>query len=174
MRIFFLFLIILLHIGMIKIIHFSTAGFRVDKTIPFKNKIINDFQIPTSINKDILKIFDQGFRYLDKGCQVYVFESDDKEYVLKIIRTSKYKPPFWCNLISFYEEGKRLLIDLNSILQKLSREYDNSGYWHDNEGLLDVSPSLNVDSVLRNLTEHYERPINGSEVVLGKPNKDQS
>ena len=58
-----------------------------------------------------------------------------------------------------YEEGKRLLIDLNNILQKVSRKYDNSGYWHDEETLLDVNPSLNVEDMLRHLTEYRNDQI---------------
>jgi len=58
-----------------------------------------------------------------------------------------------------YEEGKRLLINLNNILQKVSRKYDNSGYWHDEENLLDVSPSLNVEDMLRHLTEYRNERI---------------
>jgi hypothetical protein len=53
-----------------------------------------------------------------------------------------------------YGEGKRLLIDLNNILQKVSRKYDGSGYWRDNNDLLDVNPGLNVEDMLRDLTEH--------------------
>lgn len=58
-----------------------------------------------------------------------------------------------------YEEGKRLLIDLNNILQKVSRKYDRSGYWHDEENLLDVNPSLNVNDMLRHLTEYRNEQI---------------
>ena len=48
-----------------------------------------------------------------------------------------------------YEEGKKLLDDLNKILNTLSRKYDQNIYsW-------DTSPRLNVDYVLRSLTEHY-------------------
>lgn len=58
-----------------------------------------------------------------------------------------------------YEEGKSLLKDLNGILDKLSYKYDNSRYRHDNSGLLDVSPSLNVEDMLRHLTEHRSELI---------------
>ncbi len=58
-----------------------------------------------------------------------------------------------------YEEGKRLLIDLNNILQKVSIKYDNKGYWSDSSNLLDVSPSLNVEDVLRHLTEYRNEQI---------------
>lgn len=53
-----------------------------------------------------------------------------------------------------YGEGKKLLEDLNKILEDLSRKYDGRLYWTDNTGLLDVSPSLNVEDVLRHLTEY--------------------
>ncbi len=53
-----------------------------------------------------------------------------------------------------YEEGKRLLLDLNDILQKLSRKYDRSGFWRDKENLLDANPGLNVEDMLRDLTQY--------------------
>ena len=53
-----------------------------------------------------------------------------------------------------YEEGKRLLLDLNDILQKVSRKYDRSGYWRDKENLLDANPGLNVENMLRDLTQY--------------------
>lgn len=53
-----------------------------------------------------------------------------------------------------YEEGKRLLLDLNNILQEVSYKYDNSRWWHDEENLLDVNPGLNVEDMLRHLTEY--------------------
>ncbi len=55
-----------------------------------------------------------------------------------------------------YEDGKRLLIDLNNILQKVSLKYDNKGYWRDSSALLDVSPGLNVEDMLRHLTEYRD------------------
>jgi len=58
-----------------------------------------------------------------------------------------------------YEEGKRLLVDLNDILQKVSRKYDRRGYWHDEENLLDANPRLNVEDMLRHLTEYRNEYI---------------
>jgi len=58
-----------------------------------------------------------------------------------------------------YGEGKRLLIDLNNILQKVSRKYDNNFYWSDSSDLLDVSPSLNVEDMLRHLTDYRNEQI---------------
>ena len=58
-----------------------------------------------------------------------------------------------------YDEGKRLLIDLNKILGKVSLKYDHKGYWTDSGGLLDVSPSLNMEDMLRHLTEYRNEQI---------------
>ena len=59
-----------------------------------------------------------------------------------------------------YEEGKRLLIDLSNIFEKVSGKYDRSFHWKDSSKLFDVSPSLNVEDMLRNLTEHRKEQIN--------------
>ena len=67
-----------------------------------------------------------------------------------------------------YGEGKRLLIDLNNILEEVSRKYNHNLYWTNNNGLLDVSPSLNVEYVLRSLTEHYNRPLEQKAVDFQK------
>jgi hypothetical protein len=58
------------------------------------------------VNPEILKILDQEFRYLDQGCQTYVFQSQDQKYVLKLIRYSKYELPFWMQVIAFCDRGK--------------------------------------------------------------------
>jgi hypothetical protein len=58
-----------------------------------------------------------------------------------------------------YEEGKNLLKDLNDILEKVSLKYDHSGYWRNSSGLFDVSPSLNVEDMLRHLTEYRKDQI---------------
>jgi hypothetical protein len=55
-----------------------------------------------------------------------------------------------------YEEGRQLLNDLNDILNNLSYIYDHSRYWRDEANLLDSTPHLRVEDVLRSLTEYYE------------------
>lgn len=52
-----------------------------------------------------------------------------------------------------YEEGKKLLCDLNKMLNTLSIKYDNNRYsW-------DTSPRLNVEDMLRHLTEYRNERI---------------
>jgi hypothetical protein len=84
--------------------HLVTDGFRLDK-------INYDLK---GINEDIIKfdeknnIFDQKFKYLSKGCQTYVFESEDKNYVIKFIRYHRYKIPFWLKVLDFFGSYKNL------------------------------------------------------------------
>jgi hypothetical protein len=46
----------------------------------------------------IASILSQPFTYLGKGAQSYVFESEDKKYVLKFFRHSHMRPPLWTSL----------------------------------------------------------------------------
>lgn len=70
-----------------------------------------------------------------------------------------------------YPEGKALLIDLNKILQEISRKYDGLVYWHDDDGLLEIKPSLNVEDMLKHLTEHRKDDINSRISAVRKRKK---
>jgi len=52
-----------------------------------------------------------------------------------------------------YEEGKQLLKELNKIINRLSLKYDNSRH------TFEVSPSLNLQDMLRNLTAYRHDQI---------------
>lgn len=81
--------------------HAITGGFKTDKILPPLDMRLPIAEVPAKLGEDFLKIFDQEYKFLDKGCQVYVFESADKNYVIKFIRHHKYKPYFWMNFFSF-------------------------------------------------------------------------
>ena len=46
-------------------------------------------------------ILSQKFEYLGKGCQSYVFASEDGRYVLKFFKYQRFTPQEWLNLFSF-------------------------------------------------------------------------
>lgn len=46
-------------------------------------------------------ILSAPFHYLGKGCQSYVFESRDGNYVLKFFKYQRFRPQAWLNYISF-------------------------------------------------------------------------
>lgn len=113
----FLFLVVVFFVFFVaKSWHILTGGFKTNKIIVPKDceaeEYLNDSE------KDFFSIFDQKYFYLDKGCQAYVFESEDKKYVIKFLRHHKYKPPFWLFLINFFEKGK--------IYKKKIEEYKKS------------------------------------------------
>ncbi len=52
--------------------------------------------------KDVFNaILDQKFTYLGKGCQSYVFASDDGKYVLKFFKYQRFTPQLWLDYFAF-------------------------------------------------------------------------
>lgn len=96
-------LVFLLIIGILtKSWQLITDGFRIDKVkANLKNNIENDEDF-----WKISKILDQKFNYLSKGCQTYVFESEDNNYVIKFVRFHRYSTPFWLDVFDFFESYK--------------------------------------------------------------------
>ncbi|HSX13883.1 MAG TPA: hypothetical protein VLE96_05635 [Chlamydiales bacterium] len=50
------------------------------------------------IDEETHKILQQPFHYLGRGRQCFAFASEDGKYVLKCIRTDKFKVPFWTQM----------------------------------------------------------------------------
>ena len=99
--------VILLVLAISKGWQLITDGFRVDKIkVDLASLQEEDIQISPEKKKEIFSILKQEFHYIDKGCQTYVFESFDKDYVIKFIRFHKYRLPFWMHHISFISKGR--------------------------------------------------------------------
>lgn len=49
----------------------------------------------------VAKILDQKFTYLGKGCQAYVFASEDGQHVLKFFKYQRYRIKPWVEFFSF-------------------------------------------------------------------------
>lgn len=45
--------------------------------------------------EEVWKALGQPYHYLGKGCQSYVFESEDHQYVLKFIKYQRFRNHFW-------------------------------------------------------------------------------
>lgn len=81
---------------------YETKGFRPHKIIgkvPFDNYEIKTRVEDENEAKQILK---STFKYLSKGSQAYVFESEDGKYVLKLISLNKYNEPFRRRLLGSF------------------------------------------------------------------------
>jgi hypothetical protein len=69
------------------------------------------------------KALDQGYRYLGKGCQSYVFLSNDGNYVIKFFKFQRFRPQAWIDLFTFipfvdgYQQGK--IAEKNEKLNKV-------------------------------------------------------
>lgn len=58
-------------------------------------------------NQQINHALDQNYAYLGKGCQAYVFESEDKEYVIKFFKYQRFRPQAWINTLTFIPAVER-------------------------------------------------------------------
>jgi hypothetical protein len=93
-------------IGIAKGYQLLTDGFRLDKISKDLSQLPEyNLKISKEDKQKALDILDQDFKYLDKGCQTYVFESQDKQYVLKFVRFNKYVLPFWVRYIRGIKKG---------------------------------------------------------------------
>ena len=82
--------------------YLATDGFRLYK---IQNRLTQE-AVLNNIEDPIEKILNQKFKYFSKGCQTYVFESLDKNYVLKFIRYNRYEIPLWVKFQNFDFEYK--------------------------------------------------------------------
>ncbi|KPK32560.1 MAG: hypothetical protein AMS24_03885 [Chlamydiae bacterium SM23_39] len=101
--------------------YFLTSGFNIKKI--FYNP---DFRRDLEINEDFSKylpILNQKFFYLSKGRQCFVFESEDKKYVLKFIRYHKYRYPLWAEILSYL---KILSKNQISLLKEKKERYERA------------------------------------------------
>lgn len=83
-----------------------TCGFRIAKMqlhYPFHP----EWEVP--LDPVVLAILDQPFRYIDKGSQAFVFESQDGKYVIKFFR---YDRPFSESKILALFNASKLAYDL--------------------------------------------------------------
>ena len=95
-------LIVLLLWGVGRLYFNVTGGFRVGK---ITSDLAYDAQCQTRPLSDqeqelLYTIFSQPFSYLGKGCQSYVFLSQDGEYVIKFLKYQHFRPPAWLDVLS--------------------------------------------------------------------------
>jgi hypothetical protein len=87
-------------VGIQDFCHKKTNGFSLSKAISSKNpkekKILS-----LEENPFLPSILNQPFHFLEKGLQCYVFLSEDKQYVLKLIRWQKLEPSLFNDFSSW-------------------------------------------------------------------------
>jgi hypothetical protein len=79
------------------------------------------------------QILSQKFSYLGKGCQSYVFASEDGKYVIKFVKYQRFRPQAWLDHFAFipvfdrYRLGKieKKEKKLNMLFESWKIAYDN-------------------------------------------------
>lgn len=80
-----------------------TAGFAL-QNITSHFSYHEDWQTIALSEKEkeqVKHIFSQPFHYLGKGCQSYVFVSDDGQHVLKFVKYQRFRPQAWLDYFAF-------------------------------------------------------------------------
>jgi hypothetical protein len=82
-----------------------TGGFRVGNiTSDFKHDARWDIaKLKPEEQQALSHILSQPYHFLGKGCQSYVFESADDQYVIKFFKYQHYRQKPWLNWFSFIE-----------------------------------------------------------------------
>jgi hypothetical protein len=80
-----------------------TGGFtmsNIEAEIPYNAKW-DMHPLSSSEKEEINQALNQPFTYLGKGCQAYVFASNDGQYVIKFFKYQRFRPQAWINLFTF-------------------------------------------------------------------------
>lgn len=96
-------LVLALSYGAGRLYYAVTGGFTISNitfALPYDQRWITH---PLSaVEEDqIHQVLSQKFTYLGKGCQSYVFESADKQYVLKFFKYQRFRTQPWIELFTF-------------------------------------------------------------------------
>lgn len=83
--------------GTERLTHLATDGFQMVRIL---NPLPEDKEyatklLPSSEEQKLQRVLEQPFHYLSCGGQSYVFESEDKEYVLKFFKFHHVRIPIW-------------------------------------------------------------------------------
>lgn len=95
--------VFLLIYGLGRLYYKVTGGFTIGNItyeLPYDSKW--ETRSLSQPEKDNLNtVLGQKFHYLGKGCQSYVFESDDGNYVLKFFKYQRFRPKGWLQYVTF-------------------------------------------------------------------------
>src|SRR5262249_31769779 len=77
--------------------YYYTDGFTIENistVLPY-NPNLDVHTLSARDSEQLKLILDQPYTYLGKGCQAYVFESQDHKYVIKFFKYQRYKLKPW-------------------------------------------------------------------------------
>lgn len=100
---FYISVFLLIAYGSGRLYYAVTGGFTLEN-ITSQFAYNENWDIPplTDVEKHQVKhILSQNFTYLGKGCQSYVFASEDGQYVLKFVKYQRFRPQAWLDHFEF-------------------------------------------------------------------------
>ncbi len=80
-----------------------TGGFTEDNityALPYDSRW-NTHPLDNEELENVRAMLNLNYHYLGKGCQSYVFESENGEYVLKFFKYQRFRPQPWLSYLSF-------------------------------------------------------------------------
>jgi hypothetical protein len=102
-KIFFLFLIICSLYGAGRLYYALTGGFSMSNIaadIPLDPKW-EMHPLSVAEKTEVEKALSQPYNYLGKGCQAYVFASEDGKYVVKFFKYQRFRTQAWIDFFTF-------------------------------------------------------------------------
>lgn len=93
----------LIFYGFSRLYYYSTDGFAMQHiSINLPNNPLWETRSLTHEEKTIIdSLLEQEFKYLGKGCQSYVFSSNDNKYVLKFFKYQRMRDKEWLKTFNF-------------------------------------------------------------------------
>lgn len=139
-----------------------TGGFR-EKHITSEfayNPLWQTRELSRAEQNHVGRILSQPFNYLGKGCQSYVFTSDDGQYVLKFVKYQRFRPQFYIRWFAFLppvdtilqEKLEKKHVKLDNLFSSWKIAFDNL---QNETGLVYVH--LNKSAHLETVTAFYDK-----------------
>jgi hypothetical protein len=158
-------------------IWYLTDGFSLGK-IRSNLKFSSKWEVVNPAREAIVPLLSQNFYYLGRGSQMYVFESEDKQLILKFFRHNRYRlasithsitsPIFLADMQSQKRKAKQA--KLNALFQSCKIGYEEL---HEESGLLylHLNKTRNLKTSITlydKLKRAYTIPIDDYEFILQK------
>ena len=89
-KFFFLFLLSVFCVGVGRLWYWTTDGFRLSRIEGFDEPLPNK-----DLSEEAKTALSQSYSYLGRGRQCFAFQSEDGKYVIKFIRTDRYRDRFF-------------------------------------------------------------------------------
>ena len=180
-------LVAALFYGAGRVYYAVTGGFSIGNitfALPYDDRWVTK-PLSTEEQSNINQILSQKFHFLGKGCQSYVFESDDGQYVIKFFKYQHFRPRAWIDLFTFipsveeYRQNK--MVEKRELLERLFTSLKIAyEYLQEDTGVvyihLNKSRNLNKEVVIydkmklkhRLNIDDYEFVIQRKAKMLGK------